>query len=215
MVDDREEVFEDEELFDESEEAIEDAVDEIVDVETIASKYQVSEEFVEIAKKYKAGEELADDELDLIADTAIEILRQLLDFFDAGDADIDEYEGSEGELILDINNVDLAILIGRHGRTLEAFQYIFSILVNHKLGFRYPVMIDIEGYKNRRRQKLESIAHNSANKAMQRKCDVRMHPMKAYERRIVHLILRNVPGVTTHSEGVEPNRYVVVSPKRR
>lgn len=202
-----------EEIIEEEDIEEEEIVEEVGEV--ASSGYSVPEEFVEIARKYKAGEQLSDEELDMIADTAIEILRQLLDFFDASDADIDEYDGSEGELILDINNVDLAILIGRHGRTLEALQYIFTILVNHRLGFRYPVIIDIEGYKNRRRQKLESIARNSANKALSRHCDVRMHPMKAYERRIIHLILRNVDGVTTHSEGVEPNRYVVVSPKNR
>ena len=91
----------------------------------------------------------------------------------------------------------------RHGKTLESFQYMFTLLLNNRLGFRYPVMIDVEGYKNRRRQKLESIAHSSANKALSRHCEVRMHPMKPYERRIVHLTLRNVSGITTHSEGAD------------
>lgn len=180
--------------------------------EDAAPSKVIPEEFAEIARKYKAQESLSDAELDLIADTAIEILRGMLGFFNASDADIDEYDGGEGELILDVSNADLAILIGRHGKTLEAFQYMFTILVNNRLGFRYPVVVDIEGYKNRRRQKLESMARNSANKALTRGCEVRMHPMKAYERRIVHLTLRKTQGITTHSEGTEPNRYVVVAP---
>lgn len=180
-----------------------------------ASKSSIPEDFVEIARKYKAQEALTDEELDYVADTAIGILRSMLSFFDAGDADIDEYDGGEGELILDISNADLAILIGRHGKTLESFQYMFTLLLNNRLGFRYPVVVDIEGYKNRRRQKLESMAHASANKAMSRGCEVRMHPMKPYERRIVHLTLRSQRGVTTHSEGSEPSRYVVIVPTKQ
>ena len=179
------------------------------------AKSSIPDDFVEIARKYKAQESLTDEELDYIADTAIGILRSMLSFYDAGDADIDEYDGGEGELILDISNADLAILIGRHGKTLEAFQYMFTLLMNNRLGFRYPVVIDIEGYKNRRRQKLESMAHASANKALSRGCEVRMHPMKPYERRIIHLTLRGHRGITTHSEGSEPSRYVVIVPTKR
>ncbi len=190
--------------------------DTLKDAEGIEEAMTVSEssipdEFVEIARKYKAHEALADNELDLVADTAIEILRNMLSFFDADDADIDEYDGGDGELILDVSNSDLAILIGRHGKTLEAFQYLFTALVNSRLGFRYPVMVDIEGYRNRRRQKLEGIARAAANKVLSRGGEVRMHPMKPYERRIIHLALRKTVGISTHSEGIEPNRYVVVT----
>lgn len=198
--------------FDVAREAMGDSPEMGDDAELGASEHVIPQEFAEIARKYKAHESLSDEELDLIADTAIEILRNMLAFFDAADADIDEYDGGEGELILDVSNADLAILIGRHGKTLEAFQYMFTVLINNRLGFRYPVMVDIEGYRNRRRQKLESMARAAANKAISRGCEVRMHPMKPYERRIVHLTLRKTPGVATHSEGSEPNRYVVVVP---
>ena len=183
-----------------------------VSEEDIAPGKVIPEEFIEIARKYKAHEPLNDNELDRIADTAIEILRDMLGFFDVADADIDEYDGGEGELILDVSNADLAILIGRHGKTLEAFQYMFTILVNNRLGFRYPVMVDIEGYRNRRRQKLESMARAAASKAISRGCEVRMHPMKPYERRLIHLTLRKTQGVSTHSEGIEPKRTRVVVP---
>ncbi len=182
--------------------------------EESVAESNIPSDFVEIARKYKAHENLTDEELDYIADTAIVILRTMLGYFGAEDADIDEYDGGEGELILDVGNADLALLIGRHGKTLESFQYMFTLLLNNRLGFRYPVVVDIEGYKNRRRQKLESMAHSSANKALSRHCEVRMHPMKPYERRIIHLTLRNVSGITTHSEGTEPNRYVVVVPNK-
>lgn len=175
-------------------------------------EHQVPPEFAEIARKYKAHEELSDDDLDKIADAAIEILRNMLSFFDADDADIDEYDDNDGGLVLDVSNADLAILIGRHGKTLEAFQYMFSVLVNARLGFRYPVSVDVEGYRARRREKIEGMARSAASRALSRGVEVRMHPMKPYERRLVHLALRDFDGVSTHSEGTEPNRCVVVVP---
>ena len=64
---------------------------------------------------------------------------------------IDEYEGDEGELILDISGKDMAVLIGRHGKTLDALQFIVSMITVRTIGFRYPVIVDVEGYKNRQR----------------------------------------------------------------
>lgn len=158
----------------------------------------------------QAKPELTDEELDTIADTAIETLRGLLAYFDAEDASIDEYEGEEGELILDVVGADLAVLIGRYGKTLDALQFIVASVVNKKIGFRYPIIIDIEGYRHRRRQKLESMAKSSAARCIRNKTDVRLRPMTPYERRIIHIILRNERRVFTESEGEEPNRYVVV-----
>ena len=175
----------------------------------------VPEEYKEIARKYKSGQELNDNELDKLADTAISIVRELLSFFQAENANIDEFVGSDNELILDINNEDLALLIGRHGRTLDALQYIFNLIYAHEIGFRYPIVLDIEGYKNRRKQKIESIAVRSAQRCKSMNIPIHMHPMKPYERRLVHMVLKNVSGIHTHSEGEEPNRHVVIVPKNR
>ncbi|MDR1088408.1 MAG: KH domain-containing protein [Coriobacteriales bacterium] len=153
---------------------------------------------------------LTDEELDKVADTAIETLRSILGYFDAGDATIDEYEGEEGELILDVVGADLAVLIGRYGKTLDALQFLIASMVNKQIGFRYPIVIDIEGYRNRRRQKLESMARSSAQRCIKSRSDVRMRPMTPYERRIIHIILRNEHRVFTESEGEEPNRSVVI-----
>ena len=102
---------------------------------------------------------VTDEMLDNIADTAIAALQDILQYFNVGDVTIDEYEGDEGELILDISGDDMAVLIGRHGKTLDALQFIVSMITIRTIGFRYPVVVDVEGYKNRQRQKLESIAH--------------------------------------------------------
>ena len=108
-------------------------------------------------------EELSDEELDRIADTAIAALQDIFKYFNVGEVTIDEYEGDDGELILDITGDDLAVLIGRHGKTLDALQFLVSAITVRTIGFRYPVVIDVEGYKSRQRQKLESIARSSAS----------------------------------------------------
>ena len=165
----------------------------------------------EIAAAYKAGEELSDEQLDTIDDVAISILRSFLGYFDASDSPIDEYEGDEGELILDVTAPDLAVLIGRHGRTLESLQTMFSLLVSRRLGFRYPVSVDVEGYKSRRHDKVISMAHSAAARAVRQHSTVSLPPMSAYERRLVHIALRENKKVDTHSEGSDPERRVVIT----
>ncbi|WP_035425300.1 Jag family protein [Atopobium fossor] len=159
---------------------------------------------------HESGEKFSDAQLDTIADLAISCVRELLSFFGENSCDIDEYEGDEGELILDVNGGNLAVLIGRHGRVLDSFQMLVSSLVNRKLGFHFPVIVDIEGYKNRRKKKIESIALSAAARAKSNG-RVRLKPMNAYERRLVHLALINDNEIITHSEGEDPERYVVIT----
>ena len=160
------------------------------------------------------GDELVvtDEMLDNIADTAIAALQDILRYFNVGEVTIDEYEGDEGELILDISGDDMAVLIGRHGKTLDALQFIVSMITVRTIGFRYPVVVDVEGYKNRQRQKLESIAHSSANRAASQHRRVGLRPMTPYERRIIHIALRDDNRVETVSEGEGSARHVVVVP---
>ena len=155
---------------------------------------------------------LTDEQLDEIADTAIAALRDVLKYFNVGEVTIDEYEGDEGELILDITGDDLAVLIGRHGKTLDALQFLISAITVRKIGFRFPVIIDVESYKNRQRQKLEALARSSANKAASQGRSVKLRPMTPYERRIIHVALRDDNRVNTASEGEGVGRHVVVVP---
>ena len=157
--------------------------------------------------------EVTEEELDAIADTVIAALQDILKYFNVGEVTIDEYEGDEGELILDITGDDLAILIGRHGRTLDALQFVVSAITVRSMGFRYPVIVDVEGYKSRQREKLESIARSTANKAASQHRSVKMRPMTPYERRIVHIALRDDDRVDTASEGEGSARHVVVVPR--
>ena len=166
----------------------------------------MSEEIIETEQE---NEEL---DLDHIADVAIETLQGILEHFNVGEVTIDEYEGDEGELILDFTGDDLAVLIGRYGRTLDSLQFIVSAINYRKLGFRYPVVIDVEGYKSRQREKIESIAHSTARRAVSQGRSISMRPMTPYERRLVHIALKNDPKVETESEGEGSDRHVVVFP---
>ena len=170
--------------------------------------------YATLREHYAEGDGLTDDEVDAIADIAVEHLRALLGFFGEEHVTIDEYEGDDGELILDVNGGDLAVLIGRHGRTLDSLQMVLSSLMSSTLRFRYPVVVDIEGYKNRRRDKLRTMARSAASRAKRQHSKVSLPPMNAYERRLVHLALVDDDGVTTHSEGEDPTRHVVITALR-
>jgi spoIIIJ-associated protein len=105
---------------------------------------------------------------------------------------------------------ELGVLIGRHGQTIDALQYIANAAL-YRSGAHKPVTVDAAGYRDRRRQVLEGIAVRSADRAALGE-RVLLEPMTPVERKVVHERLKDVPGVTTASEGTEPNRYVVVSP---
>ena len=197
------------EEFEEYEEAVEEASDLPVDEETD------SEETVEeasAASDERLPEDFTDEEVDAVADTAIAALQDILKYFDVGEVTIDEYDGDEGELILDITGNDLAVLIGRHGKTLDALQFLISAITTRTMGFRYPVVVDVEGYKSRQREKLENLAYSAAHRARTQHRSIKLRPMTPYERRIIHITLRDEDGVETASEGEGSARHVVVIP---
>lgn len=177
----------------------------------------MTEEIIEEAGEQRPTQpaddiEVTDEMLDNIADTAIATLQSIFQHFHVGEITIDEYEGDDGELILDITGDDLAVLIGRHGRTLESLQFLVSAITTRTIGFHYPIVVDVEGYKSRQRQKLESIARSSANRAIDQNRRISLRPMTPYERRIVHVALRDNPDVETESEGEGSARHVVIFP---
>jgi spoIIIJ-associated protein len=107
---------------------------------------------------------------------------------------------------------DLGLLIGRHGQTIDAIQYLANVIAWRAYGDeRKDVVVDAAGYRERRRATLETLALRSADRAKVTGEPVELEPMTSIERRIVHLRLKEVAGVSTHSEGEEPYRYVVVT----
>jgi len=124
-----------------------------------------------------------------------------------------EEEGAETPITLDIKGEDLGILIGRRGQTLACLQYIVRLIVTHKIKTQLPIVIDVEGYKQRRYQALRDLAMRIAEQVEARGVPFTLEPMPAYERRIIHLTLADHPGVTTQSTGVGEVRKVVILPK--
>jgi spoIIIJ-associated protein len=106
---------------------------------------------------------------------------------------------------------DLGVVIGRHGQTIDAIQYLANAVAYRAYGDdRKGVVVDAAGYRDRRRETLEALALRSAEQAKSTGEPVELEPMSSIERRIVHLRLQDEPGVSTSSEGEEPYRYVVV-----
>jgi spoIIIJ-associated protein len=119
-------------------------------------------------------------------------------------------EEDEEEILVTCAGGDLGVLIGKHGQTIDALQYVANAAL-FRAGAGKPVTIDAAGYRERRRRTLESIALRSAERAARGE-RVALEPMTSVERKVVHERLKDVPGVATESEGAEPHRYVVVLP---
>ncbi len=113
----------------------------------------------------------------------------------------------------DISGDDLGILIGRHGTTIDALQYIAAIVVNGDRRERRHVVVDAEGYRQRRETILKALAERTAHKVARDGASVTLKPMTAAERKVIHLHLKDDPRVETVSEGQEPFRAVIVSPR--
>jgi spoIIIJ-associated protein len=107
---------------------------------------------------------------------------------------------------------DLGLLIGKHGQTIDAIQYLATAIF-HRSGHGKDVVVDAAGYRDRRRATLEALAVRTAQQALREGAAVELEPMTSIERKIVHLRLKDFQGVATESAGVEPNRYVIVRPE--
>lgn len=125
-----------------------------------------------------------------------------------------KYDELEGFLDVDLRGDDMGVLIGKRGQTLDSLQYLVSLVVNKEAEEYIRVKVDTENYRKRRKETLENLAKNIAYKVKRTKRSVSLEPMNPYERRIIHSALQNDKYVTTHSEGEEPFRHVVVTLKR-
>ena len=123
---------------------------------------------------------------------------------------------NEDEKLVDVElkGEDMGILIGKRGQTLDSLQYLTNLAINKNSENYYKVKVDTEDYRKRRKETLENLAKNIAYKVKRTKRSVDLEPMNPFERRIIHSALQNDKFVTTHSEGEEPFRHVVVTMKR-
>jgi spoIIIJ-associated protein len=128
------------------------------------------------------------------------------------DADI-EIEEAQGRVTGTVSGGDLGLLIGRHGQTIDAIQYLANAVVHRRQAESVEVVVDAEGYRERRARALCGVADRAVAEAMRTGRPVALEPMTSVERKIVHLHLQEMGGVGTTSEGVEPNRHVIVLPE--
>lgn len=116
-------------------------------------------------------------------------------------------------IMVDIRGGDLGILIGRRGETLDAFQYVASLMVGKEVGQFIHLIVDVEGHRDRRQRQLQQLARRMAEQVTKTGRKLTLEPMTASERRIIHMELRDHPAVTTQSAGEEPHRKVTILPK--
>lgn len=124
------------------------------------------------------------------------------------------YDENEKTMDIDLSGDEMGVLIGKRGQTLDSLQYLVSLVVNKDTEEYIRVKVDTENYRQRRKETLENLAKNISFKVKRTKRAVSLEPMNPYERRIIHSALQNDKYVTTHSEGNEPYRHVVVTIKR-
>ena len=125
-----------------------------------------------------------------------------------------EFNEEDDTLLIDLAGPEMGVLIGKRGQTLDSLQYLTNLTVNRSSEKYTRVKIDTEDYRRRRKETLENLAKNMASKVKRTKKAVTLEAMNPYERRIIHSALQNDNNVTTHSEGEEPYRYVVITLKK-
>ncbi len=125
-----------------------------------------------------------------------------------------KFNEEEKTMDIDLSGDEMGVLIGKRGQTLDSLQYLVSLVVNKETEDYIRVKVDTENYRQRRKDTLENLAKNIAYKVKRTKRTVSLEPMNPYERRIIHSALQNDKYVSTHSEGDEPFRRVVVTLKK-
>lgn len=149
-----------------------------------------------------------------IADIAKDFLKDVFAAMNMVVAVDVKYDEDNKNLDVDLSGDEMGILIGKRGQTLDSIQYLLSLVVNKESEEYIRVKVDTEDYRKRRKETLENLAKNIAYKVKRTKRPVSLEPMNPYERRVIHSALQNDKYVTTHSEGDEPFRRVVVTLKK-
>jgi spoIIIJ-associated protein len=158
----------------------------------------------------EAAEAVSFDESEAAAEARLLLVRAVAALGVDGRVDVREDDTS---ITLTVSGADVALLIGRHGQTIDAVQYLMNAISHRAYGDeRKEVIVDAAGYRERRRATLESLAVRTAQQVRTSGERIELDPMTAVERKVVHLRLKDFDGVETASEGAEPNRYVVVLP---
>ncbi len=168
-------------------------------VEVLSVGGIVKQAKVRVTKKQTEGE------------AAVKFLEELLNKM--GLTFVVELEEDEAEAKLELIGTESGCVIGHRGEVLDSLQYLTSLVANKGKDKYKRVVLDTEGYRNKRIDKLQTLAKNLESKAMRTNRPVKLEPMNSFERRIIHSALQDSENVTTSSEGTSPNRFVVITPK--
>jgi len=166
----------------------------------------------QVEARLRPPEERVEADLPEDAETLRDFIQNTVDLMGI-EAHVGASESVEG-MRAEISGDDLGLLIGRHGATIDALQYIAAIVVNGDRRERRQVIVDAEGYRDRRAAALTALADRTAQKVAREAMSIALKPMSAAERKVIHLHLKENPRVETVSEGNEPFRAVVVSPRQ-
>lgn len=121
---------------------------------------------------------------------------------------------TKDKITFQVHGEDLGILIGKHGQTLDAIQYLTNLVANKEVRRRCQIVVDVENYRSRREETLIQLAHRLGAKVRRTRQKIALEPMNAFERKIIHLALQNEKNIKTDSEGQEPYRHIVIYYKR-
>ncbi len=176
---------------------------------TIKAAIKVEEEVKVMEAPKKEKESSASFE-----ESAKTFLRDVFEAMKMEVAIVAKFNEEERNLDIELSGDDMGMLIGKRGATLDSLQYLVSLVVNKNTDDYVRVKVDTENYRERRKETLENLAKNIAYKVKRTKRPVSLEPMNPYERRIIHSALQNDKYVTTHSEGEDPFRRVIVSLKK-
>ena len=183
------------------------------------SKKEHKKEFKKEKAEVKEPEQKKESELAKVNDETVAVcvkfVSDVLNAMGMKDAKITSKIDEEGALGIDVEGSNMGILIGKRGQTLDSLQYLTNRVANKMQEGYVRVKLDTEDYRRRRKETLENLAKNIASKVKRTRRAVSLEPMNPYERRIIHSALQADPAVSTHSEGEEPYRRVVVTLVRR
>ena len=174
------------------------------------TKKNVREEKPEVKSEPKKEVELAKVEPQTI-ETCEKFIYDLMNAMGMDDVKVTSVVDEEGALSINMEGSNMGILIGKRGQTLDSLQYLTNRVANKMQDGYVRVKLDTEDYRRRRKETLENLAKNIASKVKRTRKTVSLEPMNPYERRIIHSALQSDPAVSTHSEGEEPYRRVVVT----
>ena len=190
------------------EKQVEEVPVEAIQVEEVpVEAIQVEEVSVEVKPVELDGEETRNDAEEIAAD-AKEFLNTILEKM--GISAVIEKMIKADRITLHIHGEDLGVLIGKHGQTLDALQYIINLKANKGKENRFFIMLDVENYRARREETLKNLAHRLASRVKRNRNKVVLEPMNGFERKIIHVALQDTEHVRTESEGQDPYRHVVI-----